>query len=85
VSWSFADHRSCAEANVVDVVIVDDAGAEIVRVACGTSDVTLDDRASEAIVIEARGHDGTLLYSGRAVLRDARAEVTLRYVGGAAP
>jgi len=76
--WSFADHRTCAEANVVTIA-VRDGEREVARVACGRESAEV---SADAIVVEALGYHGTVLYRGRAAVQSAETSVTLRYVGG---
>ncbi len=78
LSWSFADHRTCAEANVVTIAVSDGA-REVARVACSSDGAEV---SADALVVEALGYHGTVLYRGRAVVRSAETSVTLRYVGG---
>ena len=82
VRWTFADHRSCADANVTTIVVREGA-RELGRASCVEGEVALVDRAADAqaVVVEAQSHAGTALY--RARLREGDDEVTLRFVGGA--
>lgn len=75
--WTFADHRTCAEANVVTIAIR--AGArELTRVACEDGVAKID--SQDDLVVEAVAYHGTVMYRGHA--REGAASVTLRYVGG---
>lgn len=80
--WSFADHRTCAEANVVTIAVRDDE-REVVRGACADDVLRVGaERAGDALVVEALGYHDTALYRGRVVVKGDDTAVTLRYVGG---
>jgi hypothetical protein len=84
LSWSFADHRTCAEANVVTIAVRDGA-REVARIACVDEAVALAaERTAGELVVEALGYHGTVLYRGHAVAQAEQTRVTLRYVGGRA-
>ena len=85
IDWSFADHRTCAEADVVTVV-VRDAERELVRAPCDPASTAVDAvTEGEALRVEAIAYHGTVMYRGHAVAGGARTHVTLRYVGGRSP
>jgi len=82
VECSFADHRSCADANVT-TLSVRRGDREIARVDCRDEAFAIANTEEGPVVVDALGYHGTVLYRGRADVTGARTRVTLRYVGGA--
>lgn len=84
LSWSFADRRTCAEANVVTIA-VRDVAREVARVPCTDEVVALDaEHSAHELAVDAIAYHGTVLYRGRAIVQADETRVTLRYVGGRA-
>jgi methyl coenzyme M reductase subunit C len=82
IRWSFADHRTCTEANVVTVVVSDGA-REIARVACDEDGAALRaDVVGVPVVVEALGYHGTPLYRASVEAHAGATNVVLRFVGG---
>jgi hypothetical protein len=85
VECTFADHRTCTEANT-DTIVVRSGTRELARVACTREPFAIanTDRG-DVLVIEAQGHLGTPLYRASARATRAHLAVVLRYVGGRDP
>ena len=82
VHGTFADHRTCADANVT-TILVRAEDHELARVDCNDEAFAIaNTELGTALIFEALGHRGTVLYRGHAEVHGDRTRVTLRYVGG---